>query len=183
MQPLGIAALLIMLCSLVLAIRFRKHREAREMPHRELIALGDFAVRVTGWRRSELDRITEDFAQLYGIATPIVREMEAGVYHLEWSDGLDRDNLAFLVNYLHYPRGVDATGRSILATARLAPGVIDEVSPGRALLLYVPSDDEDFDRIHALDDQGSAYIVDFRRVRYEPTDDARCPPQVRALIA
>ncbi|WP_369025362.1 hypothetical protein [Qipengyuania sp. RANM35] len=172
-----------MLCSLVLAIRFRKNREAREKSHRPAVAAGDFTVRVTGWRRSELDRITEDFAQLYGIATPNVRETEAGVYHLEWSDGLNRDNLAFLVNFLHYPRGVDPAGRNIMATARLAPGVIDEVPPGRALLLYVPSDDEDFDRIHALDDQGSAYVVDFGRVRYVPTDDARCPPQVRGLIA
>ena len=142
-----------------------------------------FTVRVSGWKRGELARISRDFAQSYGIPTPTVREVESGIYELHWGDGLNRDLLAFIVYYLHYPRDMDLEGRRILATLRIDPGVIEEVPPGRTLLLYVPTDDQDFDRVHAIDDQGSAYIIDFGRVRYVPTDDARCPPQVRALIA
>lgn len=160
---------------------FKRHSPARNLEFR-LIEGDQFTIRVRGWAGHELRTIFADFAAMYDIEEPRVVEGPGRIFSIDWPDGLDEAHVLFAVNYLHYPRDFDLDSRSILGAARVRPGNLTGIADDQSALVFVPENDTHFDRVHAVDDAGQAYLGDFGSTSFVPIDDARLPREVPKLF-
>lgn len=141
-----------------------------------------FSLRARGWSGHELRSMFANFAKLYGIEEPKIAEISMGLFSIEWPGGIEPAHILFAVNYARYPEDVDARGRAILVAARVDAGHLPGIPAGRSATVFVPADDVDFDRVHAIDDQGDAYLGDFGDTCFKPITDARMPAGLEQLF-
>ena len=142
------------------------------------------SVAVRGWARAELQRIIVDFSSRYDVPESAI-ELDArtdGVSTLIVPGEITPETLCFLVNYLNYPNGFDLTGRSIGVSARTALprgfGPPDLV--GKRALIYVPSDDAEYDQVY-VQCADKSYQVRLADFRWQVTVDARMPTTITGL--
>ena len=119
---------------------------------------------------------------MYDIEEPRVVEGPGRIFSIDWPQGLTEAHILFAVNYLQYPRNFDLTGRGIVAAAQVKQGRLSGIPEGLGAKVFVPSDDTHYDRVHAVDEAGQAYLGDFGSVSFVPIDDARMPRDVENLF-
>ncbi|MBY6129033.1 hypothetical protein KUW15_09930 [Qipengyuania aquimaris] len=155
----------------------KKHRPVQSQEF-ELVPGDQFTLRSRGWSGSELRAIFADFAKMYDIEEPRIVEGPGRIFSIDWPDGLAEAHILFAVNYLHYPRDFDLADRRILAAAQVKQGQLGGIPKDLGAKVFVPSDDTYYDRVHAVDDNGQAYLGDFGSASFVPIDDARMPRDV-----
>jgi hypothetical protein len=141
-------------------------------------------VAVRGWARGELQRIIADFSASYELPdTAIELGTSTGdVSTLAVSDEVAPETFCFLVNYLNYPTGFDLSHRPIgvLARTTFPPGVGRPDLVGKPAVIYVPSDDTEYDQVYVHCAQQN-YVVSFTDFAWRPTAHARMPANISDL--
>lgn len=152
-----------------------------------VVPTDEATVVVSGWSKPELDKIISDFAQKYRwsqSALP-VKLVSAGTYEIQFPNGIAADDLMFLVNYLHYPEGFELKNRAITAVGLIrlgAPfGLSDKSLIGDRGVIYVPSNDIDYDQVYVKVASVGAYRVPFTTLNWVRTDNPRLPASVAEL--
>jgi hypothetical protein len=142
-----------------------------------------------GWSKPELVKILTDFEALYRgrLSEQFSYRMStigSDEFDVHFPGGIPHPLLAWLVNYVQYPKGFNLGGREIsvlgrvtLTTAYPIPSA-DYV--GTRARIYVPSNDRDFDLVYVA--VGSEYFrQSFTNDRWEREADGRVPERVKAL--
>ncbi|MBX7493408.1 hypothetical protein K3163_09320 [Qipengyuania sp. 1NDW9] len=129
-----------------------------------------------------MTKIFADFAKMYDVAEPHIVERSGRIFSIDWPDGLEEAHVLFAVNYLHYPRDFDLDSRSVVGAARVRPGNLTGIADDQSAFVFVPENDTHYDRVHAVDDNGQAYLGDFGSASFVPIDDARMPRDVENLF-
>ena len=142
-----------------------------------------FTLRARGWSGHELRSMFAQFAKLYSIDEPKIAELSMGLFSIDWPGGIEPAHMLFAVNYAQYPKDFDTQGRLIAVAAHVAAGQLPGIPADRSATVFVPADNVDFDRVHAIDDQGNAYLGDFGDTRFEPISDARMPAGLEQLFS
>src|ERR1700722_18799363 len=110
-----------------------------------------------GWTRSEVSKILADFQAAYGARLGpqfsfTITRVSDDEFHIHFPAGISPPYLAYLVNYVQYPKGVQPSSRSIAVLARvtLSPQypVPNSSYVGKRARIYVPSDDHEFDLVY-----------------------------------
>lgn len=147
----------------------------------------DIALLVQGWGTVELAAIIDEFERRYELdeKTFELTEVADGTSRIRLRQSVPASHVLFLVNYLHYPEGLDFSGRSPVAVAvvRLGPafGITEPPLLGRTAAFYVPANDVRFDEVYVVVDDGSAFRVSFTNLGWEPVSDARRSRAVEAI--
>jgi hypothetical protein len=126
---------------------------------------------------------------LYGARLPAdfaaeVHPDPAGALRAVFPHDLPGDLFTFLVNYVQYPRGIDLKGRAIHVAGRatLTP---DFGAPhdalGQKAILYVPTNDTDYDVVYVRTVTGMVYEDSFASGTWKRVDTPRLPPEVETL--
>ena len=83
------------------------------------VAGGEVVLLVSGWSEAELETILSDFSKMYDL-----RDDSFGVIvgdrvpiQIQISQSIGSDLLAYLVNYLHYPKNLSLDDRRVAAIA------------------------------------------------------------------
>jgi len=151
-------------------------------------AHNDKIVLVRGWSETELRKIVDAFVRMYGLTsafeiTPTSRDKS--VLRISFPDDLAPENFFFLVNYINYPRDFDLKKRNIGVVARAtltaAFKVPDASFVGKTAEVYVPTEDTEYDLVHVLVSDRSAYRYSFAKEEFEPITDKRMPSTIRGL--
>lgn len=149
---------------------------------------GDQArVIVSGWSEPELSKIISDFARKYGWTSSSLpmRRISDSAYEVSFPNGVAADDLIFLVNYFQYPEGFDLKKRLITSVGliRLGPpfGLSDESLAGKQAVIYIPSNDTEYDQVYVQVPSATAYRVPFTTMNWIRTNDPRLPPAVAAM--
>lgn len=140
---------------------------------------------VSGWSASELDKILEDFSEIYDLDSKTFGQPEElGTWRKVPLRGIDSDSLFYLVNYLHYPKEIELDGRRPMAVALfdIPRGLSSGNAPGvRSAKAYVPTNDEDYDLVYVAVEGGAVYRVPFTNLQWEATSEARMASDIRSL--
>ena len=90
-----------------------------------------------------------------------------------------------MVNYVRYPKKFDLSHRSIGVLGRVvltaAFGVPDSALIGNRAVIYVPSNDTEYDLVYARVESGRTYTIPFTSLIWEATGAARMPAEVSGL--
>jgi hypothetical protein len=148
----------------------------------------DNSVVVRGWAGAELERILGDFRQSYEIPQASGWSMTAGPggeLVIAFPNDIEPRLLFFLVNYIQYPKGFDLTQRTIavLSHVVLTPafGIPDNTLIGKHAVIYVPSNDTEYDLVCAKVENGGAYEIPFTNLIWKRASDPRMPNAVKSL--
>ena len=148
----------------------------------------DKTITVRGWREEELSTMVKDFAQMYQLSSePKISRTDLGseVLRLSFPDDLEPDKFSFLVNYLRYPKGFDLNGRIIGVLGRTTLSsqynVPDPTLVGKKAEFYVPSNDDQFDRVYVRAELGQTYENSFAASKWRLVGDDRFPETARGL--
>lgn len=153
-----------------------------------LVPGAEARVVVSGWSEPELSKIIADFARKYGWTSSSLpmRRISASAYEVTFPNGVAADDLIFLVNYLQYPEGFDLKNRLITSVGliRLGPsfGLSDRSLAGKQAVIYIPSNDTEYDEVYVQVPSAAAYRVPFTTMNWIRTNDPRLPPAVSAMI-
>ena len=141
----------------------------------------------SGWKPDELRSILAEFSSMYGLQEGAFDLSDVWQHSLRIRLGqpIGACDLLYLVNYLHYPKNVDLTGRSIAAAATVNLGPAFGVTAAPLLdqraVFYVPTNDHKFDEVYSRTADGEAFRITFRDMAWREVDDERCPMAVRNL--
>lgn len=179
------------LAALVLRSRGREKSEVDQ----PVAAARHAGIAVRGWREAELTRLCADFAKSYDLKRfPIATEpLDNGCLAIRFPHGIPAHVLEYLVNYIHYPKRLDPTGRDIIALGRrwIEQGKSQPGGPAQAefVTYYVPEDDHEYDVVYARTDTGNVFAVSFAAEAWERVSAARFPrraevvdPLARSLV-
>ena len=151
--------------------------------------ISEMELLVEGWNDSELRQIIGDFQQMYSDQLPknFSTEIHASsgwVRRVRFPAGIEPRLFCYLINYTTYPNGFDLKSRTILNAGRatVASDFLpsDQSVIGESILLYVPSDDKDFDVVFAQV-KGQSYKYPFSSDRWQRVEDARVPAGLSRL--
>lgn len=148
----------------------------------------DVCILVQGWRRYELQKILTGFADAYDLHPKILRQQNLadGLYRIVVEAGIRPWNVAFLVNYLHYPNEYSHKGRTPAAIAQFRSSeaftYAAPLAGGTLVTLYVPDNDQAFDQVFASLPDGTSYQLSFHAKRWSPVQQARQSAAVKRLI-
>jgi hypothetical protein len=142
---------------------------------------------VIGWSESELRAIIEDFSNEYELPTSVkyLVRTEGEMMKVAFPEDIAPDLFVFLINYVQYPKNLDAEKRSItsVGTVTLSP---DFQLPSPALVgkhatFYVPIDDKEYDLLYVRV-SGDTYENEFGAKCWRAVNEARIPAAVSGLI-
>jgi hypothetical protein len=142
---------------------------------------------VSGWSEPELSKIISDFARKYGWSRSSLplRRVSGSTYEVDFPNGVAADDLIFLVNYLQYPEGFDLKTRLItpIGLTRLGPsfGLSDKSLTGKQAVIYIPSNDTDYDQVYVHVRPAVNFRVPFTTMNWIRTNDLRLPAAVARL--
>jgi hypothetical protein len=146
------------------------------------------SVAVRGWTRTELEKILFDFRKLYNLPPSsdwLVAEEPNTVLSVTFPNDVRPEQLFYLINYIRYPKGFDLKDRSIGVAGHAiidgAFGAPDASLLGKRVLLYVPSNDQDYDFVNARIEGGKTYKVPFTTLIWTSADDATTPTSIGGL--
>jgi hypothetical protein len=119
------------------------------------------SVVVHGWTGAELERILGDFRLSYGLPEALEWKVTAGSdgrFAITFPSDIEPRFLFFLVNYIQYPKGFALSNRTIgmLSRATLTPafGFADSTLVRKRAVIYVPSNDSEYDLVYAKIENG-----------------------------
>jgi len=145
---------------------------------------------VRGWTSEELAQILADFEKTYKDSlgadfAPEVSPALDGVIHIRFPQDIPGPQFSYLINYVQYPKGLDAKARSILVAGKTVLSADFQVSDqsliGQEATLYVPSGDQDYDVIYVQ--VGNQTFVDsFTANTWTKVADPRLPPGIASLL-
>lgn len=152
-------------------------------PHNDKVLL------TRGWTTQELNKIIDDFVALYGTQVPadFATEVHAdptGALRAVFPHDVPGDLFIFLVNYVRYPRGIDLKGRAVYVAGRatLTSGFgAPHDALGQKAILYVPTNDTDYDVVYVRTVTGMVYEDSFASDTWKRVDNPRLPPEVETL--
>ena len=184
MQPVIYALLALTVAGLVAAFFMSARRQRLEREPE--LPLPSLAIRVSGWRKAELQAILAKFDEMYGVGNAKLAALDAGIYAIDFRSGLTAMNASFLVNYLHYPHDFDLDNRKIVAAARYpakaAIGLPDSPDADDRLTIFVPVPDVRYDRVWGVvGNSGRVLEQDFGRMAWKPVD-GKVPDAVGRLF-
>ncbi len=144
---------------------------------------------VEGWSDSELRQIIGDFQQMYSDQLPKnfsteIHAHSGWVLRVTFPAGIEPRLFCYLINYAQYPNGFDLKSRTILnaGRAKVSSDFLpsDQSVIGERIVLYVPTNDKDFDIVFAQV-KGQSYKYPFSSDRWQRAEDARIPEGLSKL--
>ncbi|HTE40800.1 MAG TPA: hypothetical protein VK629_08215 [Steroidobacteraceae bacterium] len=179
---LSIAAA-VLVANILLSLTMQPVAAVENVPDRR----NDKALFVHGLSTQELDIVLSAFAATYKDELRNFRYLiraEGPVQHAVFPNDLEPRLFSFLVNYAQYPQGLNLTQRSVIsvgtATVTAAFGAPAEVV-GRKAVLYVPTDDGDFDLVYVAVGE-KTFRQSFTNMRWKRETDRRMAQTVQAYI-
>jgi hypothetical protein len=180
--------LLTLAVTTAVAVSFVGTATALESPSRSL-SMDDRVLIVRGWTEQELDEILRAFREMYedrlGPAFRTETASSNGSLRVTFPAGIDPMTLAFLVNYVQYPKDFDLRTRHILAVGRviLTPdfNLPDRALAGQKASVYVPRNDREYDLVYVRTDAGATFENSFASSRWKPVRDPRLPDGIDRL--
>jgi hypothetical protein len=153
------------------------------------IAMGDKVLLVQGWNDVELRQILGDFQSLSGNRLPSTfsSEIHTGdgtILRVTFPADIPSMDFCFLVNYAQYPKGFDLKSRKILVAGKA--NISSEFLPsdqsliGKRILIYVPSNDKQYDEVFAQA-EGQSYEFPFTQTGFKRAQEPRLPVGVSDL--
>ena len=144
----------------------------------------------SGWEATELEKILRDFQVLYNgrfhanftIQSTSVNSTQ---FRITFPNDIEPMLFHFLVNYARYPKDLDLTNRTISIAGRTTldqnfalpnPSLI-----GQKALIYVPTDDHEFDLVYVKMEQGQVYEDSFASSKWKLVQNPRLPGGIEAL--
>jgi hypothetical protein len=145
---------------------------------------------VRGWTSEELAQILADFEKIYKDDlgkdfAPEVSPNLNGIIHIRFPQDIPGPQFSFLINYIQYPKNFDLKARSILVFGKTVLSadfqVPDPSIIGQDAILYVPSDDHEYDLIYVR--VGNQTFEDsFSADSWKKVTDPRLPPGIEGLL-
>ncbi len=144
----------------------------------------------SGWNAAELEKLLRDFQLLYsGRFQPAFTiqstQVKSTEFRITFPNDIDPILFYFLVNYASYPKDLDLSNRTILIAGRATldqnfalpnPSLI-----GQKALIYVPSDDHEFDLVYVKTEQGQVFEDSFASSKWKLVQNPRLPSGIEAL--
>lgn len=120
-----------------------------------------------------LTQVLKDFRELYkeaGIAFDWqLRKVSNEQYALTFPSNIDFMHFCFLINFLQYPSDITWHARVVAwATISSADEMFDDFSVSTKAMLFVPSDDTEYDNVCLTTQEGKGYKVDFGSEKARP---------------
>jgi len=149
--------------------------------------LNDKRVDVSGLDDREIDEAIREFAKLYemphGVQYIVQRDLD--VAHIRFPRDLEPRLFEFLVNYLHYFKGDESDGSSVVASgvATLSRefNLPSADLAGRRAVFYVPIGDRERDLLFVKIGD-SIFENSFAGLCWRPMKESRIPPQVQKVM-
>ncbi|HEY4414393.1 MAG TPA: hypothetical protein VGO57_01780 [Verrucomicrobiae bacterium] len=153
------------------------------------MAMNDKELLVRGWSDTELRQILGDFQRLSGGRLSVnfsteIHTNDGASLRVTFPTDIPSVDFCFLVNYVQYPKGFDLPSRTILVAGRATINSdflpSDHSLVGRRILVYIPSDDRQYDEVFAQVD-GQSYEFPFTRTGFKLAQAPRLPVGVSDL--
>ena len=115
----------------------------------------------------DLQKALKDFCKTYNqggkVAFLNLNTYEGNIYSITFRKPIPFDVLEYLINYLHYPFGIDHKP-NIRAWATIKPDAswIDKALHNKQVMLYIPEDDKEYDNVYFITQENQAYKDSFR---------------------
>ena len=144
----------------------------------------------SGWDKIELEKILRDFQNLYNgrlhsTFTIQLTSVNSTQFRITFPNDIEPMLFSFLVNYARYPKGLDLTNRTILIAGKTTlDQSFDPPNPsliGQKALIYVPTNDHEFDLVYIKTEQGQVYEDSFASSEWKLVQNPRLPGGVEAL--
>jgi hypothetical protein len=164
-------------------------RLAAPKPPTRTASMDDKVLIATGWTVQELEAILRAFREMYeerlGPAFSAEIVSSDGVLRVTFPAGIEPMEFAFLVNYVHYPKGFDLRARHILAAGRVTLterfNLPDRALVGQKAMVYVPRNDREYDLVYVRTDADATFEDSFASSRWKPVRDPRLPDGIDRL--
>jgi hypothetical protein len=140
----------------------------------------------------ELAHILADFKKTYKDDpwiwvnfAPEVSPNLNGIIHVRFPQDIPGPLFTFLINYIQYPKDFDLKSRSILAVGRTVLStdfqVPDQSLIGQEAILYVPSEDQDYNVIY-VQVENQTFEDSFAADSWKKITDPRLPSGIASLL-
>lgn len=183
-----LARLLALAVTTVVAVSFADTATALESRPRAT-SMNDTVLIVSGWTAQELEEIVRAFREMYedrlGSAFRTETVSAGGALRVTFPAGIEPEILAFLVNYVQYPKAFDLRTRHILVVGRVALtpafNLPDRALVGQKAIVYVPRNDREYDLVYVRTEAGATFENAFASSKWRPVRDPRLPDGIDRL--
>ena len=165
--------------------------EPASIPNFTLNPQNDKVILVKGWNEAEIQKIIHDFIETYkndGYPAYTIEphKQSENLYQLTFPQDIHPLLLAFLVNYIAYPFGLDFKNRSIIVGGKTKLNAefedIDSSLVGKKAILYIPENDQNHDVVYMQTESGINLLMSFDSLKWRRVNDARLSNEVKNLI-
>ena len=145
----------------------------------------------SGWTDVELEKIISKFqmkykGRLHSTFSIVPTQIQSNTFVFRFPGDIDPEYFRYLVNYVRYPEDIEEAGRSILVAGKTTlnnqfslplPSLV-----GQKAIIYVPTNDTEFDLVYIRTDRGEVYKDSFVAFSsWKIVNDPRLPPGIENI--
>ncbi|MCE1187586.1 MAG: hypothetical protein LWX56_00465 [Ignavibacteria bacterium] len=151
----------------------------------------DKLVKVKGWTYDELNKIINDFINLYKDseypqAKIEITELGTSFYKLLFPQDIHPMLFTFLINYLVYPFEMDLKRHSIVVVGQATLNAdytgINDTEFGQKATFYIPEHDSEHDVVFLNDEKGRVFENSFTDCRWKSGNSDRLSEEAKKML-